>query len=104
MLRCSPRAEKYRELHDAVGAGSSGARKPARDAPHAFDEREQLLRPYLERRPGRLTVDVPLMEEIAGLQCGLYEPLDPALISNHGMIGPESILASPFHDSGHSCA
>ena len=31
-------------------------------------------------------------------------PLEPALILNTGITGPESIFAGPFHEAGHSCA
>jgi activator of 2-hydroxyglutaryl-CoA dehydratase/predicted nucleotide-binding protein (sugar kinase/HSP70/actin superfamily) len=42
-------------------SSSVGARKVPREAPHAFEQRDQLLKPYLEQRPGRASLDIPLI-------------------------------------------
>jgi activator of 2-hydroxyglutaryl-CoA dehydratase/predicted nucleotide-binding protein (sugar kinase/HSP70/actin superfamily) len=54
-------------------ASSSSARKPPREAPHAFDERERLLAPYLEPRAGRVCVDLPV--------CGALHAVLPWLVT-----------------------
>lgn len=54
-------------------ASSSSVLKPPRDAPHAFDERERLLAPYLELRTGRVSVDLPL--------CGAVHAVLPWLVT-----------------------